>query len=325
MKYGSLPGFNKPISRIIFGCAGLGAAISWVLPVHPRGKLKKSINLLHSAFEAGYNTFDTASVYPGSEYTLGRWIKERKNREEIVLITKGGHPNLITGRARLSMHELQSDLDLSLRRLCIDYIDLYLLHRDDPNLNLDELGNLFRNWKESGKVRAFGVSNWSHQRIEEYLIRAQRNGFPVLSASSPQYSMIGWTRPAHAGCVSIGGKEGRLAREWYAQHDLAIFAWAPFAHGALADSGVISEGVFSSPLNARRIEIAQEIARQRLVPLTQIALSFLLSQPKLNIFPVVGCGSTQTIHANAQSLSLVLTQDELASCEDGVNDLPEAL
>src|SRR2546421_6894446 len=123
MEYGSVVGIDKPISRLAQGTIMITSA-----------NLAESFALLDGVFELGCTAFDTAHVYGGgdNERTVGRWIRERGLREKIVLIGKGVHPN--ADRKRVTPWDITADLYDSLARFKTDYIDLYLLHRDDPTV-----------------------------------------------------------------------------------------------------------------------------------------------------------------------------------------------
>src|SRR5215471_3899096 len=120
MRYDSIVGLNKPVARLAQGTLMLDS-----------NALKQSLSLLDGVFGQGGNTFDTGHVYQGgdAERVLGRWISERNLREQVVIIDKGAHPN--ADRKRVTPFDITSDLHDSLARLRTDYIDVYLLHRDD--------------------------------------------------------------------------------------------------------------------------------------------------------------------------------------------------
>ena len=123
MKYGQLPGINKPISRLVQGTIMCSTK-----------EQEKNNDLLDSVYEQGINTFDTAHVYGSGECerSVGAWFNSRGLREEIVLIGKGAHLN--QDRQRVTPFDISADIHDSLARFKTDYIDLYLLHRDDPDV-----------------------------------------------------------------------------------------------------------------------------------------------------------------------------------------------
>src|SRR5882757_3903787 len=118
MDYGKVTGIDKPVSRIVFGTDRLRSRrVPW-LP--NRSLEQQAFSLLDRSFELGCNSFDTARVYWNSERKLGAWIRERRNREKVVLISKGCHPNLLLGHPRLSPTDVSHDLHASLKALGTD-------------------------------------------------------------------------------------------------------------------------------------------------------------------------------------------------------------
>src|SRR5215212_7081736 len=127
MEFRKVVGIDKLVSRIVFGTDRLrGRRVSW-LPDRPSER--QAFSVLDNAFELGCNAFDTARFYGDSERTLGAWIRRRRNRDQVVVISKGCHPGR-SGHPRLSPIDVSEDLHASLKALGADFIDLYLLHYD---------------------------------------------------------------------------------------------------------------------------------------------------------------------------------------------------
>src|SRR5258708_10114570 len=150
MRYGTIAGIDKPISRLVQGTVRVGSK-------DVEGRFK----LLDDIYALGCTTFDTAHVYGSGdgERTVGRWINERGIRDKVVLITKGAHPN--SDRKRVTPFDITSDLHDSLARLKFDMIDLYLLHRDDPSVPVGPIMETLNEHYKAGKISAFCGSNWS--------------------------------------------------------------------------------------------------------------------------------------------------------------------
>ena len=121
MQYGSIDGIDKPISRLVQGTVMVNSE-----------EIEKGFALLDEVFELGCTTFDTGHVYGNgdNERTVGRWINERGLRDKVVILGKGAHHN--QDRKRVTPFDITADLHDSLARFKTDYIDLYVLHRDDP-------------------------------------------------------------------------------------------------------------------------------------------------------------------------------------------------
>jgi len=189
---------------------------------------------LDRAYDEGYRVMDTAAIYGlgASEKTLGRWMQLRRNREQIAVISKGGHPPLLRpGRHRLTAECLDQDLRASLRRLRTDYIDLYLLHRDGQGCDVPAVMQYLHEQRQRGTIRAIGASNWVHARVQEANVVARQGGLAEFSVSSPQLSLLSWVSAPWRGCVSVSGSEGAAARDWYRAAGLPLLAWSPFGGG----------------------------------------------------------------------------------------------
>src|SRR5690348_8362589 len=120
MTYGEVPGVGKPISRLVQG----------LIQVNVNDEAK-GFALLDAAYEAGITGMDTAHIYGNSDRFLGKWMASRGIREKVVVIAKGAHHN--ADRKRVTPYDIGSDLHDTLARMKTDYIDLYVLHRDDPD------------------------------------------------------------------------------------------------------------------------------------------------------------------------------------------------
>jgi aryl-alcohol dehydrogenase-like predicted oxidoreductase len=178
MQYGTVEGVDKPVSRLVLG--------TMIISVQ---EPERSFALLDAVLELGGNTLDTAHGYAGgnSERGIGQWMAERGNREQVVVITKGCHHN--ADRKRVTPYDLAADLHDSLARLQTDYIDVYLLHRDDPDLPVGPIVEALNEHWQAGRIRAFGGSNWTHGRIQEANEYADAHGLRPFTASSPNYGL----------------------------------------------------------------------------------------------------------------------------------------
>ena len=158
-----------------------------------------SFKVLDAYVEAGGNFIDTADVYsawvPGhqggeSETILGKWMRERNNRHQMVIATKVGS---LTSRGRtpdLSRAHILQAVEASLRRLQTDYIDLYFAHRDDLETPLSETLGAFAELVQAGKVRVLGASNYNAARMREALRVSRDNGYPRYEVQQPRYNLI---------------------------------------------------------------------------------------------------------------------------------------
>ena len=144
MQYGNVQGIKKNISRIVQGSIMLN-----------RSNKEEGFTLLDAAWQAGITTYDSAHGYGGGEVDrmLGLWMEARGNRDEIVIIGKGAHLN--QDRNRVTPYDIASDMADSLVRLRSDYIDLYLLHRDDPAVPVGPIVEALNEHHAAGRIHAF--------------------------------------------------------------------------------------------------------------------------------------------------------------------------
>lgn len=319
MRYGNIPQLEKPLSRLAQGVVTASAETA-----------EQDFRMFDAVLEMGGTVFDTAHVYGQgeSERTLGKWIHERGVRERVVIITKGAHPNK-DGIPRVTPQDITQDLFESLERLCVETIDLYLLHRDDPRVPVDEIVDVLNEHQRAGRIRVFGGSNWSHTRIQQANAYAAARGLAPFGITSPNFSLAVQVEPPWDGCHSIGGEQGRAAREWYAATQLPIFAWSSLAGGFFSGRfrrdnletftdyfDALCVKSYCVEENFARLDRAQALAQAKQVSLAQIALAYVLHQP-LNIFALVGCRTPDEFRANVEACSVMLSAVELDWLETG--------
>ena len=285
---------------------------------------ERSFDLLDEVYALGCTSFDTAHQYGrgDSERTVGRWVNERGVREEVVIIGKGAHHN--EDRRRVTPFDITADLFDSLARFRFGYIDLYLLHRDDPSVPVGPIVEVLNEHASKGRIRAFGASNWTHERIEEANEYARENDLQPFVASSINFSLAEQVKEPWPGCVSIGGVRGRAAREWYARSGMPLFAWSSLAGGFFSgrfsrdNIDSFEEGLdrvcaeaYGHEENFERLDRVRLLAQEKGLTLPQLALAYVMNQP-LNVFAIVGCKSGEEFRANAEASEVGLTSEELA-------------
>ena len=310
MKYGHIDGIDKPVSRLVQGCTMIG-----------QGQVEENFALLDAVFEAGCTAFDTAHVYGGgkSERVLGRWVNERGLGDKVVIITKGAHHS--RDRRRLTPFDISADLHDSLARLKTDTIDLYLLHRDDPDYPVGPIVERLNELAGEGKIRAFGGSNWTHDRLAEANEYAAAHGLTGFAASSPNLTLVVQKEVPWDDCISIAGPEGAEARKWYADTQMPLLCWSSLAGGFLSgrfrrDNLETAEGYmdelvvrcYCTEENFQRLDAAERLAEDAGVQLPQVALAYIFNQP-LNAFALTACMSGEEYAANIAALDLKLPAD----------------
>ena len=302
MLYGRLPHLDKDISRLIVGA-------DWF----QEAEEAKAVEVLDAFVEAGGNCIDMAHCYGGGQgqRIVGRWLRARGNRDNIVLLDKGCHP--YDGRNRVTPKDLDDDLSENLRRLQVDHIDLFILHRDDPAVEVGPIIERLNDHREAGRISAFGGSNWSHTRIREANAWAEHNGMQGFALSNPNLCLAGVNEARWEGCLTVQ-KDGRI---WHAQMQFPLFSWS--AQGAGFFAGIDSEDVrrvyWNAENFARKVRAGQMAARKKASALN-IALAWVLSQP-FPVWALIGPRTVDELHACMPALGVELNLEELFWLEHG--------
>lgn len=306
MQFASVPGVDKPVSRLVMGTMIYGPQ-----------DMPFCCSMLDYYTSIGGNCIDTARVYGGgeSERAIGHWLHLRKSREQIVLIAKGAHPDWRP--KRVNPEGITEDINESLRRLRTDYIDLYLLHRDDPEFPVGEIVECLNEHQKAGRIRAFGGSNWSVARLQEANDYAHAHGLTPFAASSPNFSLAIPNVPRWAGCVSVNTQD----LEWYRKQQFPLFSWSSQAGGFF--SGRFHRGgpadeemkrVWFSSQNFDRLERAGELAQKKGCTPIQIAFAYVIAQP-FPTFALVGPQTIEETRTSAAGFTVSLTPEEVAWLE----------
>ena len=313
MRYIEITQLEKPVSVI-----GLGAATRAFTP----DMYDRAAELLDRFLAAGGNCVDSANIYGfgDSEKTLGRWIQESGRRREIVLITKGCHPTVnredILGSpwvSRLTPEAIQTDLSESLERLHTDFIDLYLLHRDDEAVSVGPIIEELNQQQARGYIRAFGASNWRVERIAEANQFAAQHGLNGFVISSPSLSLAHPKKMLFPG--TLFADEG--TRQWHHKNQYPLLAWSALATGFmsgkfkpddLSNEDVVQ--VYYSEENFERLHRAQELAARKNVTVAQIGLGFVLQQA-FPVIALVGSTTVSNLDDALGALNVELNLDEM--------------
>lgn len=313
MEYVKIPYVKKKVSRILYGTA-----------TQPFLDGVDSIELLDAVYAMGVNTLDTARVYGRSEQVVGKWMEERKMRDKVVILSKCAHPDA-DGRKRVNEKEIRADFAQSSEYLRTDFIDIYLLHRDDPDLDAGEVVEIMNALHEEGKIGAFGVSNWTHQRIAEANEYAARHHLIPFTVSSPNFGLAEQVQdPWGGGCVSISGPANAAAREWYRENKMPVIAYASLAHGLFSGKVKSSEPEkagnildefavkgYVCPENFERLRRCEELAEKKNCSVSQLAMAWIFRQD-LDTLAVVGTTNASRMEANIKALHIRLSEEETA-------------
>ncbi|MDD2971856.1 MAG: aldo/keto reductase [Lachnospiraceae bacterium] len=311
MEYRNIKGLELPVSRLIFGTAS-----------DPMLAGENVNTLLDAVVNMGITSFDTAREYGESEKSLGNWIRERNNRNQITVITKCCHP-MPDGTKRVNRQGILEDVERSLAKLQTDYIDLYLFHRDDPEMDVEELVETMNELVKKGKIRAYGGSNWEVDRIKEADIYAKSHAFIPFAASSPNFGLAEQiTDMWGGGGVSISGKDRAGDRVWYEESQMPVLSYSSLGRGFFSgklQSGDIhrAEQILDSfamkgyvcERNFERLKRAELLAGIKGCTVAQLSLAWVLHQ-KMNTFAIVSSTNPDRMRSNLTALRIEINEKE---------------
>ena len=291
MLYKSIQGTQLQVSELCLGTGNMGGGINQ----------EESFKILDTYLDHGGNFIDTAKIYcdwlPGersaSEKTIGRWFASGGKRQKIVLATKGAHPELSSMHIpRLSPQEIVSDIQSSLQHLGTDYIDIYWLHRDDPNRPIEEIIETLHAQVTAGNIRFFAVSNWGISRIQAGIEFSRRRGISEIIASQILWNLalVDYTviDPTLAWM-------DKATWEYHRKNNFPVIPYSSQANGIFQKiaSGIISQDniairtMYPFESNYRRYLEIKKVSEQMGFSITQVILAFLLSQP-FPVVPIIG-------------------------------------
>lgn len=315
MEYTKLGNTGLDVSRICLGCMSFGIGergdFPWAL------NEEKSRPMIKKALELGINFFDTANVYSGgtSEEITGKLLKENANRDEIVLTTKVFYPiNEKPNGAGLSRKHIMSEIDKSLKRLGTDYVDLYQIHRWDYNTPIEETMEALHDVVKAGKARYIGASTifaWQFLKAQNV---AEQNGWTKFVTMQNHYNLL-------------YREEEREMLPLCKEEKIGVMPWSPLAAGRLARPwgetderakvDAIGKAIYSTTADSDKqvVERLTEIAEKRGVPMSQVALAWLLHKDPVTA-PIVGTTEISHIEDAVASVSLKLTPEEISLLEE---------
>ena len=299
------------VSRVGLGCMSYGEAAAgmhqWTLDEDAAAPF------FRQAVELGVTFWDTANVYQGgtSEEFVGRAITRYSRREEIVLATKvSGKMHDGPGGSGLSRKAILEQADASLRRLGTDYIDIYYIHRFDPQTPVEETIQALNDLVRAGKVRYLGASSMRAWQFAKMRHAAVVNGWTTFSAMQDQYNVLKREeeRDMIPMCLDQGVgltpysplAKGRATRPWGQQT-------------ARSSSDNVAKA-FDRDVDQPVVNAIQKVAEGRGVAMAQVALAWVLSKPVVSC-PIVGATKPNHLQDAVAALALTLTDDEVTELE----------
>jgi predicted dehydrogenase/aryl-alcohol dehydrogenase-like predicted oxidoreductase len=295
---GAVRGLGKPASRVALGFEDFtgfaGAAI-----------------LLDAFWEKGGNVFDTAWLYREglTERILGDWLRARGVRDEAVVIAKGAHAPLTY--PEVIARQLAETLD----RLGTDHVDVYFMHRDNPDVPVGEFVDAMDAEVRAGRIRGpIGGSNWTRARLDAAIEHARANGRTELQAFSNNLSLAEMADPIWPGCIAASDAAWRA---WAAERRLTNFAWSSQGRGFFtgAETPEVAR-VWHTPGNLARRARATALADRLGKRAVHVALAYCLAQP-FPVLPLIGPRRLGELDDSLEAFSIALTPEQLRWLETG--------
>ena len=318
MHYRRLGQTGMTVSRLCLGCMSYGSSKwrPWVL------NEDAARPFFRQALDRGINFFDTADMYSlgVSEEVTGRALRTMARLDEIVIATKvfwpmGEGQNL----AGLSRKHITQACEASLRRLGIEAIDLYQIHRFDPDTPMDETLRALDDLVRSGKVRYIGASSGFAWQMMKALSISERNGWARFVSMQNHYNLL--YREEEREMIPLCVEEG-----------IAVNPWSPLARGLLARGEVrperpgegsassraatdtISPRLYDTPEDADVAAAVRRVAQSRGITPAEVALAWLFSRPAV-VAPIVGATKPEHLDAAVRALDVALSPEEIAILE----------
>jgi aryl-alcohol dehydrogenase-like predicted oxidoreductase len=313
MKHTTLGNSGLTVSRICLGCMSYGSSKwrPWVLD-EPEAR-----PFYRRALELGINFFDTADMYSKgvSEEVTGRALREMANLEEIVLATKvhfpmGDGPNM----GGLSRKHIVQGCEASLKRLGVETIDLYQIHRFKSDVPIEETLAALDHLVHQGKVRYIGASSGYAWQMAKALSLSERNGWARFISMQNHYNLV--YREEEREMIPLCVDEG-----------VGIIPWSPLARGRLARTtpspaeGTTRAGndqyavdLYDSPFDNDVIDTTRTVAHEAGVRPAEVALAWLLSRPGVAA-PIIGATKVEHLETAVKALDLELTDEQIERLE----------
>ena len=315
MKYTYLGDTGMRVSRICLGCMSYGSSKwrPWVL------NEEEAMPFFRKAVESGINFFDTADVYSlgVSEEVTGKALREYANLEETVIATKVcGVMSKGQNMRGLSRKHIQQGCEASLRRLGIETIDLYQIHRFDPDTPIHETLEALDLLVQQGKVRYIGASSGWAWEFAQALDLSDCNGWARFVSMQNHYNLV--YREEEREMIPLCENEG-----------IGVIPWSPLARGLLtgnrtglddrdsttrAGSDEFAPRLYDNPDDWEVVQAVLKVAKARGVDPAQVALAWLLSRPAVTA-PIVGATKMGHLESAIESLELELTEEEISELE----------
>lgn len=315
MRYTELVGVGRPVSLIVQGATSLPPDDD------------EAFAVLDAALASGINAFDTAHSYVfdgrSLDQQIGRWMKARGHRGQVVIVAKGCHPEPPERPGpRVTPEAAEADIAETLERMGADRLDLWLFHRDNPQVGADELVDAMDRQIAAGRIGAWGVSNWTTARISAAVDAASRHGWPPPAVNSAHLSLADQLAPPWPGVETLTGPDRAEDRDWHRRGGVRVLAWSALAGGFLSPAFSLEEiaaatgwpladaaRCYLNDANAERRRRAEELADRRGCSLSRVAAAWVLGH-ELAPLAIAAAADPGQAADNAAAADLVLTEAE---------------
>lgn len=315
MKYTRFGNTGMTVSKICLGTMTYGTPTDrwqWAL------NEEQSRPFIQKAIELGITFFDTADVYSNgaSEEVVGRALKDFSKRDEVVVATKVFNPMGSDANSKgLSRKHIMSAIDASLKRLGMDYVDLYQIHRWDYDTPIEETMEALHDIVKAGKARYIGASSMYSWQFSKALYTADLHGWTRFVSMQPHYNLV-------------YREEEREMIPLCEDQKIAVIPWSPLARGLLsggrtkerneterAKTDSFGKSLYDQEGDFEIVNRVSEIASEKGLPAAQIALAWMLSKPYITA-PIIGASKPGHLEDAVAALEVSLSDDEINRLEE---------
>lgn len=321
MKTVQLPRASFAVSGLCMGCAPFGSSV-------PQ---QTAHEILDYYYVQGGFFFNTAHEYGNglSEKCIGDWVRSRGIRDKVIITTKGGEDNCGPSVLTLHREDLLQDMDESLSRLGMDHVDLFMLHVDDPAVEIGEIMETLEDLRKAGKTRYYGCSNWSPERQRAAAGYASAHGCQGFVIDEIEFNLARNNRSNRGVCkwldesfIALHEEDGVCVGGYSA---LASGIFSQYVHTGNFDFLVNGKAaLFDNPYNREMAQRIRKLSSETGWTAAQIQLAWLMHHPyRFSSFPIIGATETAHLEDSLKAFEIRLTPDMMAYLRPDHRNFPE--
>ncbi|GCF95539.1 aldo/keto reductase [Enterococcus florum] len=315
MEYCQIKGLDTKVARIALGTGWFGPENEAVI-----------FDLLDQYVAEGGNVIDTGRFYNGgkSEQVITKWLQQRGNRDQLLLVNKACHHYVdennvqYPDQSRVGADYITEDLEYSLKNMGVSHFDIYIMHRDNENVPVEELMDRFEQHRKEGKITVYGVSNWSLERIAAANAYCKKKGYAGITLNSPSYTLATVKKPrwykavyVDADYVKQNNDLGITVMSWGAQ---GAGFFVPLWENMEAEAPEDIKGAFFTEENFQKLARVQELAKEKGVEPVNIALAYVLAD-RFDVFASIGPRNKYELLSSLKTQHVKLTNEEITYLE----------